>query len=109
MIKKMKNMMSARGALALAILADAKVALASSSTGLPWETPLQTIVQSLQSPVAFAIAVGALFAAGAALVFGEDMSGFVRKVLLAVMAIALLVGGSAFLSRVFGVSGALVS
>lgn len=97
-----------RSLAALISALSATSAMAASSTGLPWESPLQTITSSLQGPVAFAIAVGALFASGAALVFGEDMSGFVRKILLSVAAIALLVGGAGLMSKLFGVSGALM-
>ena len=94
--------------IAAIALLSTSTAFAATSTGLPWETPLQTITASLQGPVAFAIAIGALFASGAALVFGEDMSGFVRKILLSVAAIALLVGGAGLMSRLFGISGALM-
>jgi type IV secretory pathway VirB2 component (pilin) len=75
-------------------------------TGLPWETPLTTIQNSLTGPVAVAISVIALFAAGAGLVFGDEMSNFVKRVLIGVMALALLIAGSGFLSHLsLGVSG----
>lgn len=105
----MKKLKQLKQAITTAImLAASPAAFASQSTGMPWESPLQSITASLQGPVAFAIAVAALAASGAALVFGEDMSGFVRKLLMAVMAIALLVGGAGLMARLFGVSGALV-
>ena len=71
---------------------------------MPWEGPLATIQSSLTGPVATAIAVIALFAAGAALVFGDEMSNFVRRVLIGVMALALLIAGSHFLTGI-GLSG----
>ncbi len=77
---------------------------ASGGGGLPWEGPLSTIQASLTGPVATAIAVISLFAAGAALVFGDEMSNFVRRVLIGVMALALLIAGSHFLSGI-GLSG----
>jgi type IV secretion system protein VirB2 len=74
--------------------------------GLPWEQPLDTIRTSLTGPVAIAISVIALFAAGAGLVFGDEMSNFVKRVLIGVMSLALLVAGSSFLSNLgLGVSG----
>ncbi len=76
--------------------------------GLPWEAPLQTIQRSLTGPVALSIAIMAMFVAGAALVWGEDISGFVRKSLMLVMAISFLVAGSGLLTTLFGVSGALI-
>jgi type IV secretory pathway VirB2 component (pilin) len=80
----------------------------TGASGLPWETPLQTVTNSLTGPVALAISVAALFACGAALVFGGEMSEFVKRALYAVMAIAFIVGGSAFISKVFNFTGALI-
>lgn len=80
----------------------------TGSSGLPWETPLQTVTNSLTGPVALAISVAALFAAGAALVFGGEMGEFVKRALYAVMAIAFIVGGSAFINKVFNFTGALL-
>lgn len=82
----------------LMILAANPAAAATGNSGLPWEAPLQTIQNSLTGPVATAIAVVALFAAGAALVFGDEMSNFVKRVLVGVMALSLLIAGSHFLT-----------
>jgi type IV secretion system protein VirB2 len=83
-------------------------AWAGTSGSLPWERPLQTIQKSLTGPVAMSIAILAMFVAGAALVWGDDISGFVRKALMLVMAISFLVAGSGLLTTLFGVSGALI-
>jgi type IV secretory pathway VirB2 component (pilin) len=64
---------------------------------LPWDAPLQTLAADLTGPVATSISVIALFVAGAILVFGEDLSHFARRALVAVIAIAFLVLGSKFL------------
>jgi type IV secretory pathway VirB2 component (pilin) len=76
----------------------------AAGSGLPWETPLTTITTSLTGPVATAVAIIAMFAAGAALVFGDEMSGFVKRILVGVMALSLLIFSSRFLS-VLGLSG----
>ena len=75
---------------------------------LPWEAPLATIQSSLTGPVAMSISILAMFVAGAALVWGEDISGFVRKTLMLVMAISFLVAGSSILNSLFGITGALI-
>jgi type IV secretion system protein VirB2 len=49
----------------------------------------------------------ALFAAGGALVFGEELGLFVRRALLLVIAIAFLVLGSNFLTAL-GLTGAVL-
>jgi type IV secretion system protein TrbC len=93
--------------LPLLVLAMLQPTLASTGGGLPWDTPLQTLQNDLTGPVATAVSVLALFAAGAALVFGEELGQFVRRALLLVVAIAFLVLGSNFLSAL-GLSGSVV-
>lgn len=85
------------------------VANAATTGGtMPWDGPLQTIVNNLTGPVATAVAVGAFFVAGAILVFGEDMSAFVRRLLMAVIAVSLLVFGTQILSDLGITNGAIV-
>ena len=74
---------------------------ATGGTGLPWEGPLCKVVSSLTGVVAMAISIGAIFAAGAALVFGEEMSGFVKRLLAIVVAVAFLIGGGAIVNTLF--------
>jgi type IV secretion system protein VirB2 len=80
----------------------------TSSGGLPWEQPLQKVANSLTGPVALAISIVALFVAGGTLVFGGELSEFSRRACISVLAIAFLVAGAAFMSTLFGVSGALI-
>ena len=76
--------------------------------GLPWETPLNTVAQSLTGPVALSISLIALMVAGGTLVFGGELSEFARRSCVAVLAIAFLVLGAGFMTSLFGVSGAAV-
>jgi len=80
------------------VIATAPAFAGTGGTALPWEGPLKTIQESLTGPVATAIAVIALFAAGAGLVFGDEMSSFVKRVLIGVMSLALLIAGSGFIT-----------
>lgn len=83
-------------------------ALASSTGGsLPWDAPLQTLAADLTGPVATSISLIALFVAGAILVFGEDLSHFARRALMAVIAIAFLLLGARFLTAL-GLTGATI-
>ena len=91
-----------------AVLCPVAAAYAGSSGGLPWEDPLDKIVKSLTGPVALGISILAMAAAGGALVFGGELSEFTRKIIILVLAISFLVFGTAFMSTIFGVSGALV-
>lgn len=64
----------------------------TASQGLPWEDPLTTIKNSITGPVAFAISILAIVAAGAGLVFGGEISGFIKTIVYIVLVIAMIVG-----------------
>lgn len=93
----------------LILFLSAEVALAASAGGgLPWESPLSTIKDSLTGPVAGIISLVAIVVAGAVLIFGGDFSGFVRSLINVVLVISIVIGSSSLLSGLFGVSGAVV-
>jgi len=76
---------------------------------LPWEGPLKQIQTSLSGPVAFSIAVIAMAATGGMLVFGGELTEFMRKACMLVLAIAFLVGGVSLMGVLFpNVSGAIL-
>ena len=94
--------------LAILLLPAHAWAAGTGSAGLPWETPLRTVANSLTGPVALSIAIIALMAAGGILVFGGELNEFARRSCIAVLAIAFLVAGSSFMTTLFGVSGGLI-
>src|SRR6185369_6498615 len=63
----------------LFLLASRAAWAGGSGGGLPWETPLNTVAQSLTGPVALSISLIALMVAGGALVFGGELSEFARR------------------------------
>ena len=83
-------------------------AMASTTTKLPWEGPLEILQRSLTGPVAFAISLIALVICGWALIAGGEMSDFARRSIMVVLAISLLVSGSKIMTELFGISAALV-
>ena len=80
---------------------------ASTSGGLPWDSPIQTLQNDLTGPVATGISVIAFLAAGAALVFGEELGGIAKKALYVVLGVAMIVMGNRFLAAL-GLSGATI-
>jgi type IV secretion system protein VirB2 len=83
----------------VAVIAAAMAAASAfAGGGMPWEGPLALIQTSLSGPVAGGIALIALVVAGAALIFGEDMGGFAKKMIGVVMGASVLVLGNALLS-----------
>jgi len=92
----------------LVTLVSAQMAFASSSgDGLPWETPLQTFTNSIKGPVAFAFSLLGIVACGAALIWGGEISEFIRRAVMLVLVIALLVLATNVMSTLFS-SGAVI-
>jgi type IV secretory pathway VirB2 component (pilin) len=94
--------------LLLLVAAQAAWAGGAGGGGLPWETPLNRVAQSMTGPVALSISLIALMVAGGTLVFGGELSEFARRSCVAVLAIAFLVLGAGFMTTLFGVGGAVV-
>lgn len=88
-----------------ATMADA---FATGAGGLPWDSAVSTLQNDLTGPVATGISVIAFLAAGAALVFGEELGGIAKKALYVVLGVAFIVLGNKFLSAL-GLTGTLVS
>lgn len=80
----------------------------ASSTGLPWEDPLSAMVNSIKGPVAFGISVIAIVAAGAGLIFGGEITGFLKTSIILALVISLIVLAVNVLSSVFGIGSALI-
>jgi type IV secretion system protein VirB2 len=93
---------------AFVLLAAPAAFAAGAGGGLPWETPLNKIAQSLTGPVALSVSLIALMVAGGTLVFGGELSEFARRSCVATLAIAFLVLGAGFMTALFGVGGATV-
>ena len=81
---------------------------AGGAGGLPWEAPLTTLANSLTGPVALAISIIAMAAAGGTLIFGGELGEFARKAMLLVLAISFLVFGTGFMTALFGVAAAVI-
>ena len=91
-----------------ALVSSAVSYASSTSTGLPWETPLQTVQQSLTGPVAAGISVVGIAAGGMALVFGGELSEFAKRSCYAVIATAVIVGAGTIMSTLFSSSSAVI-
>lgn len=92
-------------ALALGLLAAAPAYAAGS--GMPWETPLENIVDSITGPVARAAAVIAIVLAGITVIFSEGGGG-VRKLAFVGLGIAIMFAAVSFFLDFFGFAGGAV-
>lgn len=94
------------GASCLAVLA----AHASQTTGLPYEDPLETIVESVTGPVAGAIGfLVIVFTGGALIIRGGEISDFGRLLLQLGIGIGVVIGSAPIMSSLFGFSGAEIN
>ena len=87
------------------------LALASSASaggGLPYESFLTKITSSVSGPMAYAIALLGVAGAGGTLIFGGDLNGFLRGIILLVCFCALLISAPSLLSAISG-AGAVVA
>ena len=75
----------------------------AAGSGMPWEGPLQTIVDSIQGPVAKAIGVAAIVVTGLGLAFGEGGGGM-RKMLWVVFGLSIAFAATSFFLGFFNFS-----
>ena len=92
--------------LAAVMLMTAGSAKAAGSS-MPWEGPLQSILDSIQGPVARIIAVIIIISTGLALAFGETSGGF-RKLIQIVFGLSIAFAASSFFLSFFSFSGGAV-
>lgn len=92
--------------LAVVFLLMAGTAHAAGSS-MPWEGPLQAILDSIQGPVARIVAVIIIIATGLALAFGDTSGGF-RKLIQIVFGLSIAFAASSFFLSFFSFSGGAV-
>ena len=76
----------------------------SSSSGMPWETPLANLIESLTGPVAKAIGIAAIVFLGIGIAFSEGGSTL-RKALFVVFGLALTFSAATWALPFLGFSG----
>lgn len=79
----------------------------ATSTGMPWESGVQSIFDSLTGPLIGWIAVIVIIIGGLALAFG-NMEGGVKKIIGAVIGLAVVAGAPALAVSLGIVSGAVI-
>ncbi|MCP1469585.1 type IV secretion system protein VirB2 [Sphingobium sp. OAS761] len=80
------------------------VAAFAAGSGMPWEEPLQQILESVQGPVAKIVAVIIIIITGLALAFGETSGGF-RKLIQIVFGLSIAFAASSFFLSFFSFGG----
>ena len=76
----------------------------ASGSSMPWEAPLQSILQSIEGPVAKIIAVIVIISTGLALAFGDTSGGF-RRLIQIVFGLSIAFAASSFFLSFFSFGG----
>ncbi len=91
----------------LTILLLGAVGAHAAGSGLPWEAPLQSILESITGPVARIIAVMVITLTGLTLAFGET-SGGMRKLIQIVFGLSIAFAAASFFLSFFSFAGGAV-
>ena len=93
------------GALLLILLAATPAFAAGSN--MPWEQPLQQILQSVEGPVAKILAVIIIIVTGLTLAFGDTSGGF-RRLIQIVFGLSIAFAASSFFLAFFSFGGGVL-
>ncbi len=93
-----------RRAAALAIGLTYTLPAWAAGSNMPWETPLQSIVDSVQGPVAKVVGVIIIVVTGLTLAFGDSSGGF-RRLVQIVFGLSIAFAASSFFLSFFSFGG----
>lgn len=79
----------------------------AAGSNMPWEAPLQSILESVQGPVARIVAVIIIITTGLTLAFGDTSGGF-RRLVQIVFGLSIAFAASSFFLSFFSFAGGAV-
>jgi type IV secretion system protein VirB2 len=88
--------------IAIAVMTASTASAAGSS--MPWEAPLQKVLDSVEGPVAKIIAVIIIIVTGLTLAFGDSSGGF-RRLIQIVFGLSIAFAASSFFLSFFSFGG----
>jgi type IV secretory pathway VirB2 component (pilin) len=91
-------------AASLTLGAIAAAPARASGTSMPWEQPLNQILESIEGPVAKVIAVIIIIVTGLTLAFGDTSGGF-RRLIQIVFGLSIAFAASSFFLSFFSFGG----
>ena len=101
--KLFRRTISAATAVVISSVMLAPAAHAAGSS-MPWEQPLQQILQSIEGPVAKILAVIIIIVTGLTLAFGDTSGGF-RRLIQIVFGLSIAFAASSFFLSFFSFGG----
>jgi len=79
----------------------------AAGSNMPWEAPLQSILDSIQGPVARIVAVIIIIVTGLTLAFGDSSGGF-RRLIQIVFGLSIAFAASSFFLTFFNFAGGAI-
>ena len=101
-----RHAVTAAASLTTALLVLSSTAHAAGSS-MPWEQPLQQVLQSVEGPVAKIGAVIIIVVTGLTLAFGDSSGGF-RRLIQIVFGISIAFAASSFFLSFFSFGGGVL-
>ena len=98
-----KNLVMKAGCAAVLMTYSAHAALASTTTGMPWETAGQKFQNSITGPTAAILSTVVTVGAGWVLATSEG-SAWVNKMIKGVAGVSVVLGASALLANIYSMS-----
>jgi type IV secretion system protein TrbC len=105
LLNRARQAFAMASAFAFVVLATAPAYAAGSN--MPWEQPLQQILDSIQGPVAKVISVIVIIVTGLTLAFGETSGGF-RRLIQIVFGLSIAFAASSFFLTFFQFGGGVL-
>ena len=106
MIRRIRNATATAWAVAVFASMVADFANAAGS-GMPWEAPLQRILESIEGPVTKVVAVVIIIVTGLSLAFG-DMGGGLRRLIQIVLGLSIAFAATSFFLSFFSFAGGAI-
>lgn len=102
-LRNVRHRLAAGASVAVIALMTRPAAHASGSS-MPWEAPLQSILESIEGPVAKILAVIIIIITGLTLAFGDTSGGF-RRLIQIVFGLSIAFAASSFFLSFFSFGG----
>jgi len=90
--------------MALAVYLGTVTLAHAAGSSMPWEQPLQQILESIEGPVAKIVAVIVIIVTGLSLAFGDSSGGF-RRLIQIVFGLSIAFAASSFFLSFFSFGG----
>jgi type IV secretory pathway VirB2 component (pilin) len=100
--QKLRRRLATASAFAIVMIVTAPAFAAGSN--MPWEQPLNQILESIQGPVAKVMSVIVIIITGLTLAFGESSGGF-RRLIQIVFGLSIAFAASSFFLSFFQFGG----